>query len=53
MTRKELIDDAKEELYEAIQALEDDRLISARQCSARATGYICEAWKEFPGERKQ
>lgn len=54
MTRQELIDDAKAELYEALEALEDEkpRLVTARQCAARAAGYVCEAWKEFPEERE-
>lgn len=53
MTREDLIETAKAELYEALEALEDGkpRLVTARQCAARAASYVCEAWKEFPKER--
>lgn len=40
-----LIDQAKEELYQAIQAIEDGDLPFARSSSQRASGLVIEAWQ--------
>ena len=41
----EKLDQAKEELYQAIQALEDGDLPFARSSSQRASGLVIEAWQ--------
>lgn len=40
------INQAKEEMYQAIQAIEDGDLPFARSSSQRASGLIIEAWQD-------
>lgn len=44
-TADKAIRDAKEELYAAIQAIEDGDLPYARSSSLRAANYVTEAWQ--------
>lgn len=54
-TFKEYLTEIESELYTALEALEQEDLITVRQCSARAQAKTNEAWRERrkDAERKE